>query len=215
MKVHSCLCVAASFLSAAIGASLCNAAITNVMPFDPFTGPSVPVNRAGNDYPDEYNGELNLVDGGGAATVTLDTAPTGLPVGNSVDFNVTSGNFYAEFNPYNAVGRTFASNYSANPSQWLDNTYTNLSFWINVPTTGSPMTTNGDTNTDVGTYVKSVSLSDPYSDEDGGNHYYHSLNSQDGNLDQGHPQRPPQPLSWRAGQRRPRRSDKSHWRSGL
>ena len=144
------------------------------MPWDPFTGPSIPTDINGDGYPDQFDGLIGIIGGGGSATTTLDTEPTGLPIGNSIDYNVVSGNFYAEFDPYGPSDfRGFAHDYSASPGAWLSNTYTNVSFWINIPPTGAAFQTAGMTNTDVGTYVKPVAGGD--TDQDG-DHYYHSLN---------------------------------------
>src|SRR5262245_52375944 len=89
-----------------------------------FNGPTVPQNLAGDTYPSEYGGA-------GSATVSLSNDDSqGISGGHSVQFNVTSGGLYAQFNPYDTSTRAFARDYSANPAAWQYNTYDRMSFWI-------------------------------------------------------------------------------------
>src|SRR5205823_1032274 len=60
-----------------------------------FDGATVPVNGDGDGYPNEY-------DGIGAGPVSITSADA--VSGNSLNLHLTSGNFYAQFNPYNYAG---------------------------------------------------------------------------------------------------------------
>ena len=143
------------------------------MPFTPsmvlnnFNGPTVPLNEGGETYPDQWVGW-------GPATISVNSSDA--ITGNSIQFNVTSGGLYAQFNPYDGIGRNFARDYSANPAAWQFNTYNRMSFWIKRPTSASPLLTTGQGNANVGWYVKQITNADYFSDETGGNHYYNSLN---------------------------------------
>ncbi len=139
-----------------------------VMTLQNFDGPTVPLDKAGDTYPSIYTGE------GSAGTVNINTADA--VEGNSVQANVTTKGLYLQFNPYDTSTRGFARDYSAAPAAWQFNTYNRLSFWIKRPTTASPLITNGSHGTYVGTYLKQVANPDPYSDETGGGHAYHSIN---------------------------------------
>ena len=143
------------------------------MPFTPsmvlnnFNGPTVPLNVSGETYPDQWVGW-------GPATISVNSSDA--ITGNSIQFNVTSGGLYAQFNPYDGIGRTFARDYSANPAAWQFNTYDRMSFWIKRPTSASPLETTGRGNANVGWYVKQITNAVYSSDEAGGNHYYNGLN---------------------------------------
>ena len=137
-----------------------------------FNRSSLPVNKEGYLYP-RLGGPFDPHFGGGTGTVSLNTSDA--ITGNSIQFNVTAGELYAEFNPYDGVGRDFARVYSANPAGWQFNTCNRMSFWIKVPTSGPPLTSDGSNNASFGTYVKRVTNADPSSDEAGGGHYYHGL----------------------------------------
>lgn len=120
--------------------------------------------------------------GGGTANVSLNSSDS--ITGKCIQFDVTSGGLYAQFNPYNYalaagfphVWRAFARDYSSNPVGWQFNTYNRMSFWIKQPTSAKPLYTDGEQNSNVGTYVKKVTNADTTSDEAGGDHYYHMLN---------------------------------------
>jgi methionine-rich copper-binding protein CopC len=139
-----------------------------------FNGPTLPTDGDGDTYPSQYTSD-------GTATVSLNS--TNSVTGNSVQFNVTSGAFYAQFNSFNYADnpayppwRSFMRDYSQNPSGWQYNTYNRISFWYLRPTTAGPMLTNGDYNVEIGTYDKQITNEDNTSDETGGDHYYHLLN---------------------------------------
>jgi hypothetical protein len=139
-----------------------------VMPLVDFNGPSLPVNKAGATYPNQYGPE-------GTAEVGLDAADA--VVGRSVRFEVRRGLLYAQFNAHNADGtRGFAREYVARPDAWRFNTFNRLSFWIQSPPEAAPLHRNGQENIQVGTYVKRVKDADRRSDETGGGHWYHHLN---------------------------------------
>src|SRR6185437_5839920 len=144
-----------------------------------FNGILVPVNGDGDNYPNEY--PPDATGEGGYATQSID--PSDAISGNSLNFTLTGGKLYAEFNPYNYAGnpayptpRGFAHDYSQNPSGWQYNTYNYMSFWIQVPTSDTAFTTNGDHATEIGTYVKNVANADPTQDESNNGHYYHEVN---------------------------------------
>jgi len=137
-----------------------------------FNGPAVPVNQAGDTYPSAYH---SVSRGGGAATVGRDGADV-VEGRGSLRFEVTSGQLYAQFNPYGKRARGFARDYAVDRAAWRFNTYNRMSFWVQVPTNGVPMADGGRFNGEFGTYVKRVTDPDPRSDEAGGNHYYHMLN---------------------------------------
>jgi hypothetical protein len=135
-----------------------------------FDGTTVPRNGSGDGYPNNYVSSTE----GGPATYSIDSSTA--VSGNSLKMSVTSGALYAQFNPYTGSGRIFARDYSANPAGWQFNTYNRLSFWIKRPTSATALRTDGQTNMNVGTYVKRVSNPDSGSDEAGGGHFYHNLN---------------------------------------
>jgi PKD repeat protein len=141
---------------------------------------AVATNGDGDPYPNEYGGD-GFGTEGGTATVGVNTANS--ITGAAVDMHLTAGQLYAEFNPYNYAGnpaypspRGWAQDYSANPTQWQDNTYNRMSFWVYVPTTDTAFTTDGSQGWEFGTYVKQITNPDLTSDEVGGEHYYHLLN---------------------------------------
>jgi hypothetical protein len=138
-----------------------------------FNGPKPPVNQAGTGYPTYYHDPNNKI--GGIFTTGLNTSDA--IAGRSLQINLNEGTLYAQFNPFDPRGnRAFARDYCANPAGWQFNTYNRLRFWIKRPTTASPMSTGGQPNMAVGTYVKRIADADARSDETGGNHYYHLLN---------------------------------------
>jgi hypothetical protein len=144
-------------------------AATESMELENFEVGKLPVNKAGELYPDQYTGE------GGIATVSLLTGD--LVFGKRAGFTVTQGTLYAEFNAHNPDGtRGFAREYSANPSGWKFNTYNRLGFWIKNPVNGAPMSSDGTGSLEFGTYLKTVANPDMHSDETGGGHWYHILN---------------------------------------
>ncbi|MDB5047948.1 MAG: hypothetical protein JWO30_1019 [Fibrobacteres bacterium] len=135
-----------------------------------FEGATLPKNKAGNPYVGQYEGE------GGRAKVSL-VKGDGIAGGACVQFEVTKGTLYAEFNAHNADGsRGFAREYAANPSGWKFNTYNRLGFWIKNPVNGAVMATNGTGSLEFGTYMKRVDNADTHSDEAGGGHWYHIFN---------------------------------------
>jgi hypothetical protein len=140
-----------------------------VMKLVDFEGSKLPVNKAGEEYPNQYTGE------GGEAKVGLTT--DNVLFGKSAAFSVVQGNLYAEFNAHNSDGsRGFARDYAANPSAWKFNTYNRMSFWIKSPKNAAPLADDGTSSVQFGTYLKTVKDADMYSDEAGGGHRYHFLN---------------------------------------
>ena len=159
------------FIPATLGMSLLlgSAAAGDLMKLLDFEGAAIPKNKAGEFYPDQYTGE------GGQAKINLVAGDAIFD--KSVDFDVTAGTLYAEFNAHNADGsRGFAREYSANPTAWKFNTYNRLSFWMKNPVNGAPMSNDGTGSLEFGTYLKDVQNSDAYSDETGGGHWYHIFN---------------------------------------
>ncbi len=134
-----------------------------------FEGAKLPVNKAGDPYPDQYTGE-----GGQAKVSQVVDNPF---FGKSLGFSVTAGMLYAEFNAHNPDGsRGFAREYVANPSAWKFNTFNRLSFWIKSPKNAAPLAEDGNGSVQIGTYIKTVANADMYSDEAGGGHRYHIFN---------------------------------------
>ena len=126
-----------------------------------FEGDKLPVNKAGDPYPDQYTGE-----GGQAKVSQVVDNPF---FGKSLGFSVTAGMLYAEFNAHNPDGsRGFAREYVANPSAWKFNTFNRLSFWIKSPKNAAPLAEDGNGSVQIGTYIKTVANADMYSDEAGG-----------------------------------------------
>lgn len=130
-----------------------------------FDRPLVPRNRAGDPYPSQYPGE-------GSGEVRI--VPRAGVRGGALALELRSGHFYAQFNPRDAAGlRGFAREYARTRRRWRWNTYDRMSLWILVPRSAMPLLRTGQDNLHVGTYVKSVADSDPYTDETGNNHWYH------------------------------------------
>jgi hypothetical protein len=144
--------------------------IADVMPFLDFDGPTLPVNKMGQPYPDQYGGS-------GKAKIAQDAADA--VSGKSVRFDITSGTFNPEWNSHNADDRSrgFTREYVSRPGQWKFNTFNRMSFWIQAPPVGgTPLNLLGGHNYEFGTFVKRVDNADPSSDETGGGHWYHFLN---------------------------------------
>ena len=130
---------------------------------------AVPLNKGGDTYPSIYTGE------GSDGTVSINTADA--ITGHSIEAAITAHGLYLQWNANNGTTRGFAREYVADPGAWRLNTYDRMSFWIKVPTTFDPLGTGGQSNGGyVGTYVKQLTNPDDYSDETGGNHYYHTMN---------------------------------------
>ena len=160
------LCVAALFLAAWPYAPS-RAAEKPTMTLLSFDGASLPVDKAGASYPNQYQPE-------GTAVLSLDQSDA--VSGKSLRFEVTKGRFYAQFNAHNPDGtRGFAREYVAQPESWQPDTFNRLSFWIQCPTNAVALRTDGRPNMDLGTYVKRIKDVDRRSDETGGNHWYHQL----------------------------------------
>jgi hypothetical protein len=144
-----------------------------------FDGPAVPLNKAGEAYPSGYASDTE----GGQHTVSLSAAQA--VSGSSLQVTLTSGfSFYAQFNPYDGVGREFARTYAAcgwppacgDPADWQFDTYNRFRFWIKPSPNMQPHSVGGLSNMSFGQYVKRVTDADYYSDEMGGGHPYNSLN---------------------------------------
>jgi hypothetical protein len=144
--------------------------------FQNFEGSTVPINGDGDTYPMQYAGS-------GTGTVTLDA--TDAIVGNKcAKLAVTAGNAYPSWNAFNYGGgktgvvspRGFTREYAESPAGWQFNTYNRMVIWFKPPTSAGAAFPAGNNNCDLGTYVKRVTNPDGYSDEEGGNHYYHSFN---------------------------------------
>lgn len=142
------------------------------MTLQDFDGTMVPSNEGGDSYPSIYTGE------GSAGAVGINT--TDAVEGDCLQADVTAGGLSLQFNPDDGTGRGFASDYVADPAAWQFNTYNRMSFWIKRPVAASPLITDGSHGSYVGTYVKQIDDADYYSDETGGNHYYHSINLPNG-----------------------------------
>lgn len=146
------------------------------MVFQAFDGQTPPVNKEGVGYPTYYQGTYSGGVDGGVFSTSMDTSKKMVGTA-SLKMHFTSGAYlYAQFNPYNGTSREFARAYASNPQDWKFNTYNRMQFWLWNPATGEPEEADGTQNFYVGTYVKSVTNADPYSDESGGGHFYHPFN---------------------------------------
>jgi hypothetical protein len=140
-----------------------------------FDNNTIPKNAFGNDYPSQYTPE-------GTANMTIDTQTA--VSGNSLKHTVTSGLFYAQFNPQypsptnsSVQLKGFAREMVESPSSYKQKTYNRVSFWIKAPTSATPLKSpEGRENTHFGTYIKSIDTPNPYEDETNNNHWYHQLN---------------------------------------
>lgn len=139
-----------------------------------YDGEDVPMNKAGDQYPNQgaHNPQR---DEGGEGVLSLDGRNS--ITGKSLLLRLTKGKLYLQFNPYKSVGREFAREYSSEPTAWRYNTYNRLRFWIRLPTNHPFMRNDSGHNIEFGTYVKSIANTDKYSDESGGGHYYHQVNA--------------------------------------
>jgi hypothetical protein len=144
-----------------------------------FDAPGVPLNKAGDTYPSGYEGGSE----GGQHVFSINTADA--VSGSSLQATLLSGaGFYAQFNPYDGVGREFARTYAAcgwppacgDPDSWQFDTYNRFRFWIKPSPYMQPHSSGGQSNMSFGQYVKQVTNADYYSDETGGGHPYNSLN---------------------------------------
>jgi hypothetical protein len=142
------------------------------MVFQNFDGSSPPKNKEGVGYPTYYDSGSE----GGPLAISIDTIKKVSGTG-SLKLRLTGGQeFYPQWNPWDGQSRDFARAYSTNPAGWKFNTYNRFRFWFWTPSAGSPESYDGQQNYYVGTYVKRVTNSDPYSDETGGGHFYHNFN---------------------------------------
>lgn len=136
---------------------------------------SPPKNIGGTGYPMEYtNAGLKV---GGNTIISIDSKNKALGTGNGLKLSLTEGfSLYTQWNPYDGSGRGFTRDYLENPAGWQFNTYNRFRFWFFPASNGSVEQFNGTNNYYLGTYVKRVTNAARYSDEEGGNHYYHSFN---------------------------------------
>lgn len=150
----------------------------------PRNGDGVPLN-GGNDGPVTYpfQGAPNDRGEGGIANLKIES--TGCPVGKCLTTDLTSGELYLWWAPFNfdrdgryddLPAKGFARSYSDTPSEWQFNTYNRLSFYVKTPVDAQPLRTDYGQNLQFGTYVKRVANADGSSDETGGGHYYHYIN---------------------------------------
>ncbi len=129
------------------------------------------VNGWGDPYPLQGYAELGT-------DYTVAVTEPGPVNANALQFTLNDQKLNASWNSWNAEGtRGFTREYSDDPAAWQFNTYNRLRFWINVPIESNQVDIyrNGAHNYNVGTYVK-LSTEPGYSDEYGGNHFYHQLN---------------------------------------
>ena len=140
-----------------------------------YSGSVVPKNLGGNEYPVFY--ETGGGPGGAEGGPFVSTmVSSGCMLAQCMQMHLTRGGLYAQFNPYADTGRDFARAYSVNPAAWKFNTYNRMRIWLKVPPNVMPLSTDGTSNFEVGTYVKKVVGADTNSDEAGGFHGYHNLN---------------------------------------
>lgn len=148
-----------------------------------FDGTTVPLNKEGDQYPkwsDGNGGEGGVFSGG---IDTLDAVSGNSFMANLVASAGTGNALYAEFNPYDGVGRDFARAYADNlafdrtPTTWQYNTYNRWTYWIKTPAQlNNPYATDGQGNANVGAYAKKATNPDYFSDESGGGHFYYIQN---------------------------------------
>jgi RNA polymerase sigma factor (sigma-70 family) len=136
-----------------------------------FDGPTLPMNLAGNPYPN------NHVEGGpedgGPARLSLNADQA--VAGNCLMVELLSGRLKMQFEADNGKHHTFAREQAADPSRWQFNTYNRMRFWIKTPAVSPPHKTNGDANMNVGTYARRVRNANIYSLSDAGT-FRHSIN---------------------------------------
>lgn len=155
------------------------AAVTT-FPLVDFEGTELPANGDGlaNTFPDELTGYA----GQGATAIDTTDAAVGR---QCCKLTLTTGTAYPSFQAWDYLGvmpgvdlkpRGFIREYGDNPVGWQFNTYNRLRFWVKCPSAASALKPAGGHNIEFGTYVKTVSSPDRYSDETGGGHYYHFLN---------------------------------------
>jgi len=146
---------------------------------------SIPLNKESATYPTYYDSETE----GGIFTITVDSEHNpSVTSGTSalIDKNSASDQLYAQFNPYDGSSRDFTRVYAAcgypsacgDASDWQMNTYTKMRFWLKVPANSGMPNYATSFNNNVGLYVKQITNADPYSDEAGGDHFYHGFNTE-------------------------------------
>ncbi len=175
LKTALAMVLIAVGIAAGVGAIalLIRPALPQRMVFLSFDGPATPVNKLGQLYPSPFFDPQRK--DGGAFESSINTADA--VAGASLQLRVTEGCLYASFNPYdrNRV-RGFARDYVADPAGWRFNTYNRFRLWIKAPTIAPPHRTDGQANTQLGTYVKRVRDADTANDSTGGGHFTHRFN---------------------------------------
>ena len=145
-----------------------------------FDGTTVPTNLGGDQYPswsDGKGGEGGFFIG----SIDIADAISGHSFMAHLVAQAGTGNaLYAQFNPYDEVGRGFARDYSVDPAHWQFNTYNRLSIWIKFPSEPTALYhSDGTSDGNIAGYAKCIALPgcpDPYSDETGGGHMYFNMN---------------------------------------
>ena len=137
-----------------------------------FDGASLPVNKAGNPYPRFYG--IGGPEDGGDVQASIDTEQA--IAGGCLRMQLVNGRLKIHFEPDALKHRTFAHEQAADAGRWRCNTFNRLRFWIRTPMVSLPHRTNGDSNMNVGAYVRRVRDANVMTLEEGGSGFSHRIN---------------------------------------
>lgn len=143
--------------------------VAEVIAFQSFDGPTVPVNRAGEAYPNPYQ-----PDNGGQFTASIQSADA--VAGSCLQMHLLDGWLKAQFDPNEVKGRGFTRQFIQQPDDWRFNTFNRFRFWIKLPAEARGHAINGRANMGLGTYVKRVRDADPFGLDTGGGGFFHLFN---------------------------------------
>jgi hypothetical protein len=111
--------------------------------------------------------ESDFTEGPDPGTASIDNQ-NGFVGENNLKVDVTDGNIYIQFYPYNGGWQNVQSFIEG----WTNDKYNKLRFWVKLPN-GIVKPGDGRKNVTVGTYVRAT-WGDISNAEDGGGHFYHS-----------------------------------------
>lgn len=132
---------------------------------------------------DDFEGGVRVTNGnklwemytGETAVGTTSVVSAAARVGTlGMRANLTAGQFYMHFFPYDGFNWEFAHN-KLTSGAWTRNTFDRMSFWIRHDANQPNDSGLNQKTVELGTYVRKE-LGDPTSQNDGGTHYYHFYN---------------------------------------
>jgi len=141
---------------------------------DDFEGSDIRMtNPSALDSKEKYLWSQYDGDGGpGTATLSTDTVKSG---SKSIKDTITSGDHYLQFRPTIGSSTKNLRDFVIPPSAWQYDTFNRMRIWVKVPP-GFTKWTGGQSNTQIGTYVRNTAFDGVGNYEQGGFHFYHLFN---------------------------------------